>query len=172
MFAGKDYLYRFYKQWINVVCIYIFICMYTCIYIYKHMTNIYIYMYTRTMVLYRKASFFQIFKYLACMFRCIFCSCTFSCLAGPLFGNEKTRCDVCPFHRDVFLFLEGGNRVLFSSSLFKWWPCILGLHALNQLYNMADECFNVIVQYEGSTHPDTSPKMSIQNHAPRICDFF
>ena len=35
MFAGKDYLYRFYKQWINVVCIHIYSCTYTCIvYIY------------------------------------------------------------------------------------------------------------------------------------------
>lgn len=72
----------------------------------------------------------------------------------------------------MFSFLEVGNRVLFSSSLFKCWTCNLGLHALNQLFNMSDEWFNVIVQYQGSTHPDTYPKTSIQNHAPRICDFF
>ena len=63
---------------------------------------------------------------------------------------QRKKWAVCPFHRDVFLFLEGGDGVLFSSSLFKRWTCILGLHALNQLiFPMNDlmSLFSIRVQH-------------------------
>ncbi len=60
---------------------------------------------------------------------------------------------------------EGGNRVLFSSSLFKCWRYILGLHALHQLYGRWMSCRHRSVSGFNTSLYSFSKKND-QNHAP------